>query len=144
VLGDRTWLRRAAPWAGCAIFAVALVACGGGGSPGEGPLTDAGASPDVTPEAGGPGDAGAGDARVAVGNDSGGSDDAQPGEDATGPLVVPPPPGPPGQDIVTGGVVASSPNYTLYATMGEGPGGNGTMSSTHYTLIGGLLGTTQQ
>lgn len=75
--------------------------------------------------------------------DSAESDDAEPGEDGSA-YRAPPPPGPPGQDIVTAGVVASSPNFTLYATIGEGPGGNGTMSSTHYTLIGGLLGTTQQ
>jgi hypothetical protein len=53
------------------------------------------------------------------------------------------PPAPPGQDLVVGGVVSTSPGYKLFSTVGEGPGGNGVMSSPQHKLIGGLLGTTQ-
>jgi hypothetical protein len=52
-------------------------------------------------------------------------------------------PAPPGMDIVTGGGVLKSTSYTLYSTVGEGPGGNGVMSSAKYKMTAGLLGTTQ-
>jgi hypothetical protein len=44
---------------------------------------------------------------------------------------------------VSGGVKASSPNYQLIGTMGEGPGATGTSESPAYRLQGGVVGTTQ-
>jgi hypothetical protein len=49
----------------------------------------------------------------------------------------------PGLDVVAGGVVMSSTNYTLVLTTGEGPGGNGSMSSSSYQLQTGLVRVTQ-
>jgi len=49
----------------------------------------------------------------------------------------------PGMDLVAGGTVMSSENYRLVLTAGQGPGGNGVMTSGSYRLQGGLVGTTQ-
>jgi hypothetical protein len=82
--------------------------------------------------------------------DEGGIDSPGPTGDETAPDVPAIPltvqigaPAPPGQDLVVAGVVAKSTSYTLYSTVGEGPGSNGVMSSPGYKMISGLLGTTQ-
>ena len=46
--------------------------------------------------------------------------------------------------MVAAGVVCSSPNYKMIATLGQGPGGNAVMSSPNYKLVGGVVGSTQQ
>ena len=135
-------------------MALALGGCGGssGALPGSdasglqdaATLVDASSSEDTgSGDATGPAEDAATSSDGSTPSDASGvdssSDDGGPGV-----IIVVGPPGSPGQDIVTGGVVATSASYTLYATMGESPGGNGVMSSANYTMIGGLLGTTQQ
>jgi hypothetical protein len=51
--------------------------------------------------------------------------------------------GHPGMDLVAGGTVMTSANYKLVLTTGQGPGGNGVMTSASYTLQGGVVGSTQ-
>jgi hypothetical protein len=51
-------------------------------------------------------------------------------------------PGRPGQDMVAGGTLARSANFTLLLTVGESPGSNGVMTSTNDRAITGLVGTT--
>lgn len=50
-------------------------------------------------------------------------------------------PGRPGQDLVTGGALGASTNFSLYSSMGESPGGNGVMSSANYKMVTGIVGT---
>jgi hypothetical protein len=45
--------------------------------------------------------------------------------------------------MVSGGTVMTSPSYRLILTTGEGPGGNGVMTSANYRMNGGLVGATQ-
>ena len=45
--------------------------------------------------------------------------------------------------MMSGGNVMSSTNYKLILSTGQGPGGNGVMTSTTYRLNGGLVGATQ-
>jgi hypothetical protein len=49
----------------------------------------------------------------------------------------------PGMDLVAGAVVCSSPQYKAILTLGQSPGGNTTMSSPNYRIIGGVVGATQ-
>lgn len=46
-------------------------------------------------------------------------------------------------DIMSGGQVMSSASYKLILSTGQGPGGNGVMTSSSYRLNGGLVGATQ-
>jgi len=45
--------------------------------------------------------------------------------------------------MMSGGNVMSSTNFKLILSTGQGPGGNGVMTSTTYRLHGGLVGATQ-
>jgi hypothetical protein len=51
--------------------------------------------------------------------------------------------GHPAMDTVSGGTVMTSSSYRLVLTTGQGPGGNGTLTSTSYRIHGGLVGATQ-
>lgn len=51
--------------------------------------------------------------------------------------------GHPAMDTVSGGTVMTSTNYRLVLTTGQGPGGNGVLTSTSYRIQGGLVGATQ-
>jgi hypothetical protein len=44
---------------------------------------------------------------------------------------------------VAGGVSATSTRYRMVMTTGQSPGGNGSMSSPHYQINGGVVGATQ-
>jgi len=46
-------------------------------------------------------------------------------------------------DLVSGGSVMTSSNYRLILTTGQGPGANGTSTSTNYRLRTGVVGVTQ-
>jgi hypothetical protein len=46
-------------------------------------------------------------------------------------------------DLASAGAVSASAKYTLYWTLGEGPGGNNTARSKKYELRGGVVGATQ-
>jgi hypothetical protein len=46
-------------------------------------------------------------------------------------------------DLVAGGAVMKSSNYTLIGTLGQGPGGNTVMKSANYRFRGGVVGATQ-
>ncbi len=48
-----------------------------------------------------------------------------------------------GSALVSGGVVADSPNYTGVFSLGASPGVEGSASSPNYKLRGGLIGATQ-
>jgi hypothetical protein len=51
--------------------------------------------------------------------------------------------GQPGGAVVTLGARMKSANYSIVLTVGETPGGNGTMRSTNYRLRTGLVATTE-
>ena len=53
------------------------------------------------------------------------------------------PKGHPGISMMSGGVKASSTNYKAVFSLGQGPGGNNTSSSTNTKNKGGLVGATQ-
>jgi hypothetical protein len=125
-----------------ALGALLVVGCGGGSAT-LGPMPGPDGSNGTTHPEAGP-DTGL-DTGTAPGNESG-SPMVEGGAEAEAsvPLTVQiGPPAPPGQDLVVGGVVSTSTGYKLFSTVGEGPGGNGVMSSPKYKLIAGLLGTTQ-
>lgn len=48
-----------------------------------------------------------------------------------------------GTAIVVDGVVATSKNFKVILTLGEGPGGNTTMKSKKHQIKQGLIGSTQ-
>ncbi len=59
-------------------------------------------------------------------------------------FTPPPPAGKPGFDLVVAGTYGKSASFTLIATVGESPGGNGVGSSSHYVLKAGVIAVTQQ
>jgi len=50
--------------------------------------------------------------------------------------------GHPAMDSVSGGTVMTSSSYRLVLTTGQGPGGNGILTSPGYQIHGGLVGAT--
>jgi hypothetical protein len=52
-------------------------------------------------------------------------------------------PAPSSHAQVPGGVSASSAHYRMVKTTAQSPGGNGTASSTHFRLVGGIVPATQ-
>jgi len=46
-------------------------------------------------------------------------------------------------DMMSGGVLMTSPSYRLVLSAGQGPGGNGVLKSPNFRLNGGLVGATQ-
>jgi hypothetical protein len=107
-----------------------------GGSDAGGGGNDAGGNgPTAGTDSGGMNPGGAGAGGVGGENNEGG---------AGGEPVVVVDPGRPGSALVTGGNVMSSAKYRLVLTTGEGPGGTQVLKSQNYTLIGGLIGTTEQ
>jgi hypothetical protein len=114
---------------------VLVVGCGGSQS-------QLGPNPSPEGSTGNTGHEAGPDSMGTTSNESGATTEA--GAETSVPLTVQiGPPAPPGQDLVVSGVVSTSPSYKLFSTVGEGPGGNGVMSSPQHKLIGGLLGTTQ-
>lgn len=109
------------------LCAGASAACGSSNSNGPGPSKDGGLDTGVgvTPD-------GASSSSSSSSTDDGGTDSG---------LTIGLP-GRPGQDMVAGGTLARSANFTLLLTVGESPGSNGVMTSTNYRAITGLVGTT--
>jgi len=110
---------------------------GGGGASTGGAANTGGAT-----STGGVTSTGGGTATGGTGPDggTGGAGPTDAGQDQYTPPVVP---GRPGMDLVAAGALISSTNYKLVLSVGEGPGGNGVMTSPSYTLKAGLIGTTQ-
>jgi hypothetical protein len=52
-------------------------------------------------------------------------------------------PAPSSHALVPGGVSASSQNYKMIKTTSQSPGGNGSASSQHFRLVGGIVPATQ-
>lgn len=106
--------------------AMAGVGCGGG---------------DVTESVS---DSGSDDASDSEADSGGGADadvDGAPGDadlDAAPPIN-----GKPAMTLGAGGTVCKSPNFKMFVTLGQGPGGNGTGTSTNYQLRGGVVGASQ-
>ena len=131
---------------GLALFVTlaAAQACGGddgGSSGGTGNKSSAGE------DAGGDGSGGTkptGGSKATGGTDPSGTagapTDAGAGGDA--PVVVPLKPRT-GTAIVVDGQLATSENYRVLLTLGEGPSGNTTMKSTKHRVNLGVIGSTQ-
>jgi hypothetical protein len=79
------------------------------------------------------------DAGADVGTDTDASVDASPPPDAAPPGF----PGGPGRALVGGATVSTSQHYKAIRTLGQGPGGNGVMSSSKHRVQGGVVGATQ-
>jgi hypothetical protein len=49
-----------------------------------------------------------------------------------------------GSALAAGATVSKSPSYSMFWTLGQGPGGNDTSHSPHFQIRGGVVGATQK
>jgi len=122
-----------------AAFAFAVLVCGCG-SPARTFVSGTGGT-----DGGGAGGGGGSGATAGTGGTAGVGGGGTGGVAGAGGTDAGPPPAPgrPGTATLTGGALLKSPNYTLLVSVGEGPGTNGVLSSSSYTLHSGVVGTTQ-
>jgi hypothetical protein len=88
------------------------------------PPTDASSHPDTNPPP-----------PVDAGTDGGQTDAAEAGP--------PPTPGKAGLDLTTGGTYSKSAKFSMWAAVGESPGGNTVSKSASFKLQGGVVAGTQ-
>lgn len=122
---------------------VVAQACGDSSSGGSG-------GPGAGGDSGGEGPSSGGNTNPGQGGEPGtgeGGSGAQVGAGGEGGQTNPPRPvaleSRPGSAIVVDGVVATSQNFKVILTLGEGPSGNTTMKSTRHRVNLGLIGSTQ-
>src|SRR5215470_14427710 len=108
---------------GCATDASTSVTYADAGT--DGPSVDASPAPGF-------------EAGADVGTDTDASVDASPPPDAAPPAF----PGGPGRALVGGATVSTSQHFKAIRTLGQGPGGNGVMSSPKHRVQGGVVGAT--
>jgi hypothetical protein len=125
-----------------ALSGAVLLGCGADGGGGGGGIGGSAASAGAAGSAGTAG-GGTGGSSGSGGDSGSGGSGGIAGAAGAGGTGGEPGGGSSAMATVSGGSVMSSANYRLILTSGEGPGGNGVMTSPSYRLNGGLVGATQ-
>ena len=129
----------------CCGTACSVAACGSDNGTGQNGGDDGGAGDGNANDGIAPNDGGS-DARSDAGGDGGtdgggGDGGAGDGGGDGGEAGLP---GHKGTELAAAGTACSSPNYKMYVTLGQSPGGNTNPKSTNFRLHGGVVGATQK